>query len=118
MFNGVVSPLELLCSLYQDRHTIDPEMLILRLEASHISQHTAGYDRSFPYSYHAMGKRFMRLLLSYLRGVGHPTSETLLLTNAEIQAAVNNTSLRASLFVQAVTSSKYLPLDPDDKIKV
>ena len=62
----------------------------------------------------------MRLLLSYLRGVGHPTSESLSLplTNAEIQAVVNDTSLRASLFVQAVTSSKYLPLDPEDKIKV
>lgn len=91
MFNGVVSPLQLFRSLYQDRHTINPETLISRLEANHISNQTVGYNQSFTYSYYAMEKRFMKLLFSYLRGVGHPAGDTLLLTEDEIQSSVNNT---------------------------
>jgi hypothetical protein len=61
----------------------------------------------------------MTAFARYLQAQGHPTGDQFnSLTQVERDATVNDPTFRCRLFLKAITTSPYLPLDPNETIKV
>ncbi|KAF8913128.1 hypothetical protein CPB84DRAFT_516526 [Gymnopilus junonius] len=106
---GCVRPIDLIVSLYAGRQIANPEQVIERIEVKPVSKEAVGYDDDIHHQ--GMAKRFTRLLMGYIRGLGHPKGSTKLgISAAAIESNKDDKFLRSQFFVQALTASSYLPI--------